>query len=152
MGMRLVYHGVELMTVDLAGAVIKRGDETLCVDLVSDHDCGYKLYTHSHVGHVPSTINGTYYSPFGGSIVKPGDELILGDFKVKVVNAYNITKLMNGAPIHPRGLGGVGYVININGGVTIYHMGDTDFIEELRQVKDGYRIDILLIPIGGEAP
>ena len=146
MGMRLIYRSVELMTMDLAGAIIRRGNETLCIDVVSDYNCSHRLYTHNHPNHVPSTINGTYYSPFGGNTVKPGDELTVGSFSVRVVNAYNITKLRNGVPIHPRGFG-VGYLISVDG-ITIYHMGDTDLIEDLTQLRN-VKVDILLIPIGG---
>ncbi len=147
MGLKLIYHNVELRTTDLAGVIIRHGDKALCIDLVSSGDCDYKFYTHNHQGHVPATINGTYYSPFGGAVIKPGgDEVVVGDFKVRVVNAYNITKLVNGAPAHPKGLG-VGYIVSVND-VVIYHMGDTDLIEELSQLRNA-KIDILLIPIGG---
>ena len=71
--------------------------------------------------------------------VKPGDFINLGDFKCEVVSAYN-----NWLPFHPKFLKYVGYVFTING-MRIYHAGDTDFIHEMKRLKD---ITIALLPIG----
>ena len=68
-----------------------------------------------------------------------GEEIEVKGIKVKAVEAYNIDK-----PFHPKGLG-VGYIIDING-LSLYHTGDTDFIPEMKDIKD---IDIFFVPISG---
>lgn len=45
---------------------------------------------------------------------------------------------------HPRANGWVGYLVKVNG-KTLYHAGDTDFIDEIRGLKAG----VALLPIGG---
>jgi L-ascorbate metabolism protein UlaG (beta-lactamase superfamily) len=60
--------------------------------------------------------------------------------KCEAVAAYN-----NSKPFHPKKAGNVGYVIDI-GGARIYHAGDTDFIPEMKIMKD---IDIAMVPVGG---
>jgi L-ascorbate metabolism protein UlaG (beta-lactamase superfamily) len=58
---------------------------------------------------------------------------------VAVVHAYNITKTKYGKPIRPKGFR-VGYLVE-TGGVKIYHMGDTDLIKEMTEIKD-----VLFVP------
>ena len=53
-------------------------------------------------------------------------------------------KRQPGRPFHPKGFG-VGYIITIDG-KRIYHAGDTDFIPEMRELKDIY---LALLPSGG---
>lgn len=86
-------------------------------------------------------------SKIGGKVtsLKPGEETTIGDVTVKAVEAYNFKRFRSpGNPFHPKGLG-VGYVITLEG-KTIYHAGDTDFIEEMKQLGS---IDVALLPIGG---
>jgi L-ascorbate metabolism protein UlaG (beta-lactamase superfamily) len=140
---------LRLRNVDLwriggvAGVAVRSSGKTLCIDAPDTTGCDYLIYTHSHEGHFPGGIE-AFYSPFGGTTVNPGDVLELGPFKVAVVHAYNITKTRDGRPVHPKGFG-VGYLVE-TGGVRMYHMGDTDFIKEITEVKD---VDVLLVPIGG---
>jgi len=64
---------------------------------------------------------------------------------VESVPAYNINKFKSqGEVFHPRGEGN-GYVFTINGTV-IYHASDTDFIPEMKDLKN---VDVALLPIGG---
>jgi len=49
-----------------------------------------------------------------------------------------------GMPFHPKGLG-VGYLIKAEG-KKVYHVGDSDYIPEMDELKD---VDVLLIPAGG---
>jgi L-ascorbate metabolism protein UlaG (beta-lactamase superfamily) len=49
-----------------------------------------------------------------------------------------------GTPYHPKGIG-VGYLLSAEG-KTIYHTGDTDFIDEMKELED---IDLMLVPSGG---
>ncbi|MBN2754668.1 MAG: MBL fold metallo-hydrolase [Candidatus Goldbacteria bacterium] len=73
-------------------------------------------------------------------IVKPGDSILLGDIKVETVPAYN-----NKKPFHPKKDGKAGYIINYKG-ARIYHMGDTDLIDEMKNVG---KISVVLVPVSG---
>lgn len=83
----------------------------------------------------------------GGRIksLKPGEKATIDNITVKAIDAYNMRRFRSpGIPFHPRGLG-VGYLIMI-GGKTIYHAGDTDFIPEMKDLRDIY---LALLPAGG---
>ena len=74
--------------------------------------------------------------------VEPNKEYTLEGIKFRTIPAYNVveSRLKN----HPKENGWVGYIIKVDG-KTIYHAGDTDFIEEMK----GLNVDVALIPIGG---
>jgi len=79
--------------------------------------------------------------------IAPGDVVDLGVLSVRAVHAYNINKFKEpGQPFHPKG-DGMGVIISI-GGVTIYHSGDTDVIDEMEALAD-MGIDVALLPAGG---
>jgi len=85
-------------------------------------------------------------SRIGGSVktIKPGEEITADRIKIGAVEAYNFKRFKpSGKLWHPKGYG-VGYVIKAEG-KTIYHAGDTDFIPEMRQLKN---IDLALLPTG----
>lgn len=71
--------------------------------------------------------------------IKHGEEIKIKDILVKAVPSYNEQK-----QFHPKEADNVGYVITIDGEI-IYHAGDTDVIEEMKDI----RCDIALLPIGG---
>ncbi|MGC8579580.1 MAG: MBL fold metallo-hydrolase [bacterium] len=73
-------------------------------------------------------------------VVKPGDRINIKDIDIQAVPAYNPSK-----QFHPKQAGNVGFIITMNG-ESIYHTGDTEFIEEMRSIK----VDILLVPVGGK--
>lgn len=72
-------------------------------------------------------------------VMKPGDEKVFKDIKVKAVSAYNI-----GKTFHPKEKGWLGFVVEVEG-VRIYHAGDTDFIPEMKEI----RADIAFLPVSG---
>ncbi len=76
-------------------------------------------------------------------MTEPFKEFSMEGIKVKTIPAYNINPVRLKA--HPRENNWVGYVVNING-KQIYHAGDTDFIPEMKQLKN---IDVAMLPIGG---
>ena len=77
--------------------------------------------------------------------LKPGEKAAFGEVEVEAVEAYNVKRFRSpGNPFHPKGLG-VGYLIRAEG-KTVYHVGDSDFIPEMKELGD---IDLLLIPSGG---
>lgn len=79
-------------------------------------------------------------------ILLPGWKKEIKGIKVTAVPAYNINKFRSpGMPFHPKERMNTGFVIDF-GIAQIYHMGDTDNIPELSEVKN---IDILLVPVSG---
>ena len=77
--------------------------------------------------------------------LKPGEKASVGDITVEAVEAYNYKRFRSpGNPFHPKGLG-VGYLVTM-GDKTVYHAGDTDFIPEMKNLKN---IHLALIPSGG---
>ncbi|MFW6117091.1 MAG: MBL fold metallo-hydrolase [Thermoproteota archaeon] len=77
--------------------------------------------------------------------LNPGEETEVDHIKIRAVEAYNYKRFRSpGTPYHPKGLG-VGYLITSED-KTIYHAGDTDFIPEMRKLRD---IDVALLPSGG---
>lgn len=77
--------------------------------------------------------------------LKPGESATFGDLTVEAVEAYNYKRFRSpGEPYHPRGLG-VGYLIRAEG-KTLYHTGDTDFIDEMKEL-DG--VDVMFVASGG---
>jgi L-ascorbate metabolism protein UlaG (beta-lactamase superfamily) len=82
----------------------------------------------------------------GGNVrsLKPGEEITVNGIRIEAVEAYNIKRFKpSGKPWHPKGYG-VGYLIKAED-KTIYHAGDTDFISEMRRLKN---IDLALLPTG----
>ena len=76
--------------------------------------------------------------------LRPGERFSLGNITVEAVEAYNYKRFRSpGIPFHPKGLG-VGYLVSI-GDKTIYHLGDTEFIPEMKQLKNIY---LALLPSG----
>ena len=71
--------------------------------------------------------------------VLPDCEYELNKIKFETVSAYNITK-----KFHPKELGGVGYIINLNG-TRYFIAGDTDITEENSKIS----CDTAFIPVGG---
>lgn len=77
-------------------------------------------------------------------VIKPGEEIVFSDFKVKAVEAYNTEQGNSTRKVHHK-RNGVGYLITIEG-KRIYHAGDTDFIPEMKELGD---VDVALLPVGG---
>ncbi|MEM2919284.1 MAG: MBL fold metallo-hydrolase [Candidatus Nitrosocaldus sp.] len=80
-------------------------------------------------------------------IVKPWDKVDLQGITVEAVPAYNISKINPDTkkPFHPKDAGMIGFVLTVDG-VRIYHAGDTDAVEELRNISN---IDVALLPVSG---
>jgi L-ascorbate metabolism protein UlaG (beta-lactamase superfamily) len=142
---------------------LKAGDKTIYIDPYQgayDEEADLILSTHSHMDHCdPSKVNAVKgedtvvvapadcAAKIGSPVksLKPGEKATFGDIEVEAVEAYNVKRFRSpGVPFHPRSLG-VGYLIRAEG-KTVYHVGDSDFIPEMRELKD---IDLLLIPSGG---
>lgn len=99
------------------------GDDTV---IIAPEQCGEKL------GMKVTTLN-------------PGESETFDDVKVEAVQAYNFKRFRSpGTPYHPKGIG-VGYLLTAEG-KTVYHAGDTDFIDEMKELEG---IDLMLVPSGG---
>ena len=146
-----------------AGFQIKAEGKTIYIDLEKYGEFSEKadviLVTHSHTDHCdpvqiqkarkPDTLviaPADCISKIGGNVktLKTGEETTVGNIKIKAVEAYNVKRFRSpGIPFHPKGLG-VGYLITAED-KTIYHAGDTDFIQEMRQLNN---VDVALLPSG----
>jgi len=73
-------------------------------------------------------------------LAKPGKKIEAFGIIIEAVPAYNINK-----NFHEKSNEWVGYIINTDG-KRIYHAGDTDFIPEMKELKE---IDVALLPVGG---
>jgi len=147
-----------------AGFQIKTKNKIVYVDLEKYGKFSEKadliLVTHSHTDHCdPAQIErarktdtliiapSDCVSKIGGNVktLNVGEEITVGDVKVKAVEAYNFKRFRSpGNPFHPKGFG-VGYLITAEG-KTVYHAGDTDFISEMKKLG---RVDVALLPSGG---
>lgn len=79
-------------------------------------------------------------------IVKKGDQLKIDkEINLEVVDAYNTENGSSTKKQHKKGKG-VGYILTL-GKIKIYHLGDTDFLSEMKQIIN---IDIAFVPMGGK--
>jgi L-ascorbate metabolism protein UlaG (beta-lactamase superfamily) len=72
-------------------------------------------------------------------VLKPGDTVTVAGVTVEAVPSYNVDK-----DFHPKKSGWLGFIVEMEG-VRIYHAGDTDFIQEMKNLQ----VDIALIPVSG---
>jgi L-ascorbate metabolism protein UlaG (beta-lactamase superfamily) len=77
--------------------------------------------------------------------VKPNQSYNVRGFYFQTIPAYNVSPQKLG--FHPQKNNWVGYIFNLNG-LKIYHAGDTDFIEEMKNLSK-LNLDIAMLPIGG---
>ncbi|MGD2200017.1 MAG: MBL fold metallo-hydrolase [Candidatus Bathyarchaeota archaeon] len=142
---------------------IDAGDKTLYIDPYRgryDEEADLILVTHSHTDHCdPSKVamvkgdNTVIVAPadcadkIGSPVksLKPREKAQFGEIEVEAVEAYNVKRFRSpGVPFHPKDLG-VGYIIRAEG-KAVYHVGDSDFIPEMKEIEG---VDVLLIPSGG---
>lgn len=77
--------------------------------------------------------------------VEPNKSYEVKSFRFQTIPAYNNKpERLN---FHPQKNNWVGYIFNLNG-KKIYHAGDTDFIDEMKNLKD-LNLDAAMLPIGG---
>ena len=147
---------------------IKTGDKVIYIDPVevnSSEKADYIFLTHSHPDHFsikdiqkvikPET---TIICSKGVSkklkdfnnavhIMRPEDTIDLDGMSCEATAAYNTKSVFLWIKAHPKSKENVGFVLTMEKGVRIYHAGDTDYIPEMKQLKN---IQIALIPIGGD--
>lgn len=71
--------------------------------------------------------------------LEPNKSANIGTVTVYGVPAYNTDK-----KFHPKENNWLGYILELDG-IRFYHAGDTDLVDEMKNVK----VDIALLPIGG---
>ncbi|MCL6096923.1 MAG: MBL fold metallo-hydrolase [Patescibacteria group bacterium] len=77
--------------------------------------------------------------------VSPNKSYEAKGFKFSTIPAYNNKpERLN---FHPKSNNWVGFVFNLND-KKLYHAGDTDFIEEMKVLKD-LNLDVAMLPMGG---
>jgi len=78
--------------------------------------------------------------------VEPNKSYVVKGFKFQTIPAYNTQ--LDKLSFHPKANNWVGYIFELNG-QRIYHAGDTDFIPEMRALKN-LSLDVAILPIGGK--
>ena len=119
------------------------------------HDADIILITHDHYDHyseediekvmkedtiivAPKTAK--IFNKIKNKVeVIPNEKYEVNGIKIETIPAYNIKK-----QFHPKANEWVGYIIDIKG-VKYYFAGDTDFVDELKNVK----CDVAFLPVGG---
>lgn len=86
----------------------------------------------------------------GGTIAPFGPQSV----KITATHAEHSSELVHRNPVTGKDevhVGGepVGFVIELENGLRIYHMGDTAVFGDLKLIGERYRPDIVLVPIGG---
>ncbi|MBI4165255.1 MAG: MBL fold metallo-hydrolase [Acidobacteria bacterium] len=77
--------------------------------------------------------------------LRPGGKFNEGSIAIEGIAAYNTNKgPAPGKVFHPKGEGGLGFVISMDG-TRVYFAGDTDLIPEMKSI----RCDIALLPVSG---
>lgn len=80
-----------------------------------------------------------HYLPVGNSFAFRGA-------RIQGVAAYNVNKFRSpGKPFHPKEDHKLGYVVEWDG-VRLYHAGDTDAVDEMKQLG---AIDVAMLPVSG---
>lgn len=143
------------------------GEKTIYADprriLGSPHDADIIFITHPHNDHYeidsikrimkPSTViyiteDGVEQAKADGLInvigVKPNEDYDENGIKFSTVASYNTSSERQN---HKKEYNWVGYVITVNG-YTYYTAGDSDFIEEMKNI--GKPIDVAFLPIDGK--
>ena len=134
------------------------------------------LVTHAHVDHIgdapaiAKAQNTVLYGPadmitpmntlgllppnLGHRFNKTGHVTPLPGIKVTAVQAEHSSLLVYNNPAtgknesHPAGEA-MGYIIQLENGFKIWHMGDTGLFGDMKFIYDRYKPNLVLIPIGG---
>lgn len=80
---------------------------------------------------------------FDGFGVNPGDSFLVGDIKITAFYTY-MPDYAENPSFHPKASNWTSYIIDIDG-FTIYHAGDSKYMEELGELTG--TIDVAFLPI-----
>ncbi len=77
--------------------------------------------------------------------LNPGDTMKIGNLQISAIPAYNTHRFRSpGNPFHPKSAGHIGAIITTEE-TKLYHAGDTDKIEEMKDLN----VDLALLPVSG---
>jgi len=162
--------GVDILWLGHASFKIEKGQKIFIDPFqlkVPEKDADLILITHDHFDHcsvddirklvnqqaviISAKMCRAKIDNFKSQVAKiiyfiPGDKVKVNNASIEAVPAYNVNKFRApGVVFHPKEMGYVGYVIEIDK-IRIYHAGDTDLIPEMNNLG---KIDIAMLPIGG---
>jgi L-ascorbate metabolism protein UlaG (beta-lactamase superfamily) len=79
-----------------------------------------------------------------------GGIITAGDATIAIVPAVHSSNFTTAEGAQVAGGNPVGFVIRVKGGPTLYHTGDTDVLQDMKQIPERYGpIDVMLACIGG---
>jgi len=135
----LITHG----HFDHVGDAVEIGKKT-GAELITTADLGRNMI--AVAGYPKDKIKTAY---MGGTVAMPK-----AGARVTLVNAVHGSDLLlpkppEGGPVTVPGGNPVGLVLQIDGGPTIYHTGDTDVFTDMKLVADFFKVDLMLACIGG---
>lgn len=111
---------------------------------------GAKLITNFELGN--SLVAAGYPKDQAGmdTLGNMGGTIQAGDAAVTMVTAvHSSTFADDKGTAHPGG-NPIGFVIQVKGGPTLYHTGDTDLTQDMKQLPERFgRVDVMLTCIGG---
>jgi L-ascorbate metabolism protein UlaG (beta-lactamase superfamily) len=123
------------------------------------------LITHGHGDHLGDAVAlAKEFKPqivciadMGGWLVSKGAEKVIGmnkggtvavgEIEATMVHAFHSSGIDDGGEIVYGGEA-AGYVIQLPGGLTIYHAGDTQVFGDMKIICDLYKPELALLPIG----
>jgi len=82
----------------------------------------------------------------------PSENVIYGGYGMNIggsAEIKGITVTMTQAFHSSETASPVGYILKLEDGTSIYHAGDTGIFDSMRLLRELYRIDLALLPIGG---
>jgi len=131
-----------------AGEYVEKADVILITHNHRDHCDSDKIKAIRRVDTLIVTSLDCSHGLAGNVVsMSPGDKKEIHGVKVEAVEAYNYKRFRSqSVPFHPKGTQ-IGFIVSAEG-KRVYHAGDTDFIPEMREMRD---IDIALLPIMGRA-
>ena len=175
-GFRIVSPGGKLIVVD---PWIKGGPKAPAnykADLAALGKIDILLVTHAHVDHLgdapalailnktklygpadmvtPLITLGMIPADLGHRFNKTGNVKPAPGIKVTAVKAEHSSLIVWNNPLtsknesHPAGEA-MGYIIELENGFKIWHMGDTGLFGDMQFIAEHYKPDLVLIPIGG---
>lgn len=175
-GFRITTPGGKLIVID---PWIKGGPKAPAnykADLSSIGKIDLLLVTHAHVDHLgdapelakinqtklygpadmvtPLILLGAIPADLGHRFNKTGAVKPLPGIKVTAVQAEHSSLLVYPNPTtnkpepHPAGEA-MGYIIELENGFKIWHMGDTGLFTDMKFIAEHYKPDLVMIPIGG---
>ena len=99
------------------------------------------------LGELPKELSPRFNK--GGTIEPLGSGIRITMTRAEHSSEYRWTNPETGRQEIHVGGEPAGFIVELENGFRIYHMGDTGLFGDLRFIRDYYRPDLVLIPIGG---